>query len=143
LGTRQADPNFANVQGDRAGKSKDQIHTAANAGIYGENQLDAMENCTMVVGGRGGYAHRGVRDRFQVAPDPIGNDSGTVDDFSFSPKLGLIWRAMPSIQVYGNASGAYEPPLVLDLTVPGQINGDFRRLKAQKSWQFEVGTRGW
>jgi outer membrane receptor protein involved in Fe transport len=49
---------------------------------------------------------------------------------------------MPSMQVYGNASRAYEPPLILELTAPGQINGNLRQLKAQKSWQFEVGTRG-
>ncbi len=124
FGTRQADLNFANVQGNRGAKTKDQINEAANAGIYAENQLDATENVTIVMGGRGGYAHRGVRDRFQVDPDPIGDDSGTADYFSFSPKLGFIWRAMPSIQVYGNASGAYEPPLILELTAPGQINGD-------------------
>jgi iron complex outermembrane recepter protein len=142
FGTRQADLNFANVQGNRGAKTKDQINEAANAGIYAENQFEATDNVTVVLGGRGGYAHRGVRDRFQGDPDPIGDDSGTADYFSFSPKLGFIWRAMPSIQVYGNTSGAYEPPLILELTAPGQINGDLRQLKAQKSWQFEVGTRG-
>jgi iron complex outermembrane recepter protein len=142
FGTRQADLNFANVQGNRGAKTKDQINTAANAGVYAEQQFDATETFTVVVGGRGGYAHRGVRDRFQTEPDPIGDDSGTVDYFSFSPKLGFIWRAKPSIQVYGNASGAYEPPLILELTTPGQISGDLRQLKAQKAWQFEVGTRG-
>jgi iron complex outermembrane recepter protein len=126
FGTRQADLNFANVQGNRGAKTKDQINEAANAGIYAENQLDATDMFTMLVGGRGWYAHCGVRDRFQVDPDRIGDDSGTADYFSFSPKLGFIWRAKPSIQVYGNASGAYEPPLILELTAPGQINGDLR-----------------
>ena len=46
------------------------------------------------------------------------------------------------MQVFGNASRAYEPPLILELTAPGQIGGDLSQLKAQKSWQFEVGTRG-
>jgi iron complex outermembrane receptor protein len=142
FGTRQADLNFANVQGNRGAKTKDQINEAANAGIYAENQFEATDTFTVVVGGRGGYTHRGVRDRFQVDPDPIGDDSGTADYLSFSPKLGFIWRAMPSIQVYGNASGADEPPLILELTAPGQINGNLRQLKAPKSWQFEVGTRG-
>ena len=46
------------------------------------------------------------------------------------------------MQVYRNASQAYEPPLVLELTAPGQIKGDLRQLEAQTSWQFELGTRG-
>jgi iron complex outermembrane recepter protein len=142
FGTRQSDLNFANVQGDRGAKTKDQINSASNAGVYAEQQFDATENLTVVVGGRGGYAHREVRDRVQTEADASGDDSGTVDYFSFIPKLGFIWRTLPSIQVYGNASGAYEPPLILELTAPGQINGDLRQLKAQKSWQFEVGTRG-
>jgi iron complex outermembrane receptor protein len=46
------------------------------------------------------------------------------------------------VQVYGNISHAYEPPLILELTAPGQIGGNLRQLQAQKSWQFELGTRG-
>jgi iron complex outermembrane recepter protein len=140
--TRLADLNFANIQGNRGAKTKDQINEAANVGVYAEDQLDAGEDFTVVLGGRGQYAHRRVRDRFQTENDPKRDDSGTADYFSFAPKVGFIWKAMPNMQVYGNASRAYEPPLILELTAPGQINGDLRQLKAQKSWQFEVGTRG-
>jgi iron complex outermembrane recepter protein len=66
FGTRQADLNFANVRGDRGAKTKDQINEAANVGIYAENQIDATEALTLVIGGRGQYAHRRVRDRFQT-----------------------------------------------------------------------------
>jgi iron complex outermembrane recepter protein len=142
FGTRQADLNFANVQGNRGAKTKDQMNTAANVGLYAEEQFDATDAFTVVVGGRGQYAHRAVRDRFQTERDPTVDDSGTADFFSFSPKVGFIWRAMANTQVYGNASHAYEPPLLLELTAPGQINGNLRQLEAQRSWQFEVGTRG-
>jgi iron complex outermembrane recepter protein len=142
FGTRMADLNFANIQGNRGAKTKDQINEAANAGIYAEEQFDATETFTVVVGGRGQYAHRRVRDRFQTENDPKRDDSGTADYFSFTPKVGFLWQAMPIMQVYGNASRAYEPPLILELTAPGQINGNLRQLKAQKSWQLEVGTRG-
>jgi iron complex outermembrane recepter protein len=142
FGTRMADLNFANVQGNRGAKTKDQINKATNVGLYAEEQFDATEAFTVVLGGRGQYANRRVRDRFQTERDASPTDTGTVDFFSFSPKVGFIWKAMPDLQVYGNASHAYEPPLILELTAPGQIDGDFRQLKAQKSWQFEVGTRG-
>ena len=46
------------------------------------------------------------------------------------------------MQIYGNASRSYEPPLLLELTAPGQIGGDLSQLNPQKAWQFELGTRG-
>ena len=32
--------------------------------------------------------------------------------------------------------------MLLELTAPGQIGGNLSQLKAQRAWQFEVGTRG-
>src|SRR5207302_5493519 len=52
------------------------------------------------------------------------------------------WKVAPTVQVFANASRSYEPPLVLELTAPGQIGGELNELKAQKAWQFEVGTHG-
>jgi len=77
-----------------------------------------------------------VRDRF------VTDDSDTVDFWSVTPKVGAIWKVAPTAQVYTNASRAYEPPLLLELTAPGQVPGNLGDLKAQKAWQFEVGTRG-
>jgi iron complex outermembrane receptor protein len=79
-----------------------------------------------------------VRDRYLVN----GNQSDSTSFFGASPKVGFVWRAAPTVQVFGNASRAYEPPLLLELTAPGQIGGDLSQLEAQTSWQFEVGTRG-
>jgi len=93
---------------------------------------------TAVVGGRAQYAVREVHDRFLSD----GNQSDSVDFFSFVPKLGFVWKLAPTVQVFANASRSYEPPLILELTAPGQIGGDLSELKAQKAWQFEVGTRG-
>src|SRR5262249_52330338 len=92
----------------------------------------------LVAGGRGQYAYRSVSDRFLAD----GAQSGRVDFFDVSPKLGVVWQVTPAVQVYGNASHAYEPPLILELTAPGQLQGSLHTLKAQKAWQFEVGTRG-
>jgi iron complex outermembrane receptor protein len=104
FGTRQADLNFPNVQGDRGAKTKDQLNEVANAGIYTEEQFEATDTFTVVVGGHGQYAHRRVCDRFQTENDPKVDDSGIADYRSFTPKVGFIWQALPTMQVYGNAS---------------------------------------
>jgi iron complex outermembrane receptor protein len=138
FGTRQIDVNFANNRGNRGAKTKDQLNVANNIAGYVEEQLDLTAAFTAVAGGRINYAIREVRDRFEAN----GNQSDAVDFFSASPRAGFVWKVAPTIQVFGNASHAHEPPALLELTAPGQIGGNLSQLAAQKSWQFEVGTRG-
>jgi iron complex outermembrane receptor protein len=140
--TRQIDVNFVNRLGNRGPRTKDQINIATNVGVYAEEQFDITPVVTAVVGGRGQYAVRTVRDRFLTDGDPDRDDSGSVDFLSLSPKVGLVVKVSPEAQVYANASHAYEPPLLLELTAPGQLQGDLGQLDAQKAWQLEVGTRG-
>jgi len=138
FGTRQIDVNFVNNRGNRGAKNKDQLNIANNIAGYLEEQLDLTSTFTAVAGGRVNYATREVRDRFEAN----GNQSDAVDFLSASPRAGFVWKVTPTVQVFGNASHAYEPPLLLELTAPGQIGGNLGQLAAQKSWQFEVGTRG-
>ena len=138
--TRQVDVQFPTVLGERgAGKLRNQINTALNLALYAEEQLDVLPALTAIVGARLQYAKREVRDRHLVN----GNQSGDIDYVSFVPRLGVVGRPSRDVQIYANASYAYEPPLILELTAPGQLNTrNLGLLEAQKAWQFEVGTRG-
>jgi iron complex outermembrane receptor protein len=138
LSTNQLDANFANVLGRRGARTKDQLNQATNVALYAEEQLDVTPAVTLVVGAREQWAYRAVRDRFLAN----GNQSGDVDFFAFVPRAGAIVRLSDAIQVYGNASYAYEPPLILELTAPGQIGANLNALEPQTAWQFELGTRG-
>ncbi len=138
FGTRQNDAQFQNVNGDHGAMIKNQVNITNTYGMYAENQHDIVPTVSLVAGGRLQVTYDAVRDRFLSN----GNQSDTTSFFGASPKLGFVWRAAPTIQVFGNASRAYEPPLMLELTAPGQIGGDLSQLQAQTSWQFEVGTRG-
>jgi iron complex outermembrane recepter protein len=136
FGTRQNDAQFVNNLGNRGAQTVDRINAASNYGIYAEEQFDVTPALTLVAGARGQYAVRSVRDRFGT------DDTDLVDFWSLSPRAGVVWKAGPTAQVYANASHAYEPPLLLELTAPGQIPGNLGQLAAQKAWQFEIGTRG-
>ena len=136
--TRQIDANLENLNGHRGAVTKDQLNISTNVGVYAEDQFDVTPTFTAVVGGRAQYAVREVRDRFLSD----GNQSDSVDFFSFAPKFGFVWKVAPTVQIFGNASRSYEPPLMLELTAPGQIGGNLSQLEAQKAWQFELGTRG-
>ena len=136
FGTRQNDAQFVNDLGRRGAQTVDRINAAGNYAAYAEEQFDVNPGLTLVAGARAQYAVRSVRDRFGT------NDTDLVDFASLSPKAGVVWKGSPEAQVYANASHAYEPPLLLELTAPGQIPGNLGQLAAQKAWQFEVGTRG-
>jgi len=145
FGTRQIDVNFTNVTGTPPAKTKNQINVADSVGFYVEDQFDVTPAVTAVVGGRVHYSIRSVRDRMiknDGAGDRDGNDSDSVDFFAVSPRVGFVWRPAKTVQVYGNASHSYEPPLLLELTAPGQLQGKLGQLAAQKAWQLELGTRG-
>jgi iron complex outermembrane receptor protein len=136
--TNQTDTNLVNNRARRGPVTKNQLNQATNVALYAEEQLDVLPTLTAIVGAREQWAYRSVRDRFLANS----NQSGDVDYFSFVPRFGAIGRLTKDIQVYGNASYAYEPPLILELTAPGSLTGNLNALEPQKAWQFEVGTRG-
>ena len=138
FGTRQIDAQFQNDAGQLPNMMKNQFNIADTVGLYGENQFDVTRAFTLVLGGRAQYSIREVRDRFLTD----GNQSDSVDFLSFTPTLGFVARPAPNVQVYANASRAYEPPLLLEITAPGNVPGNLSQLKAQKAWQLELGTRG-
>jgi iron complex outermembrane receptor protein len=144
FGTRQIDTNITNVSGAPAVLTKNQLNIAHALGLYAEDQFDVTPAFTAVLGGRLQYSIRTVRDRFMrdAAGDIDANDSDSVDFLAVSPRAGFVWRVAPTAQIYGNASHSYEPPLLLELTAPGQLQGNLSQLEAQKAWQFELGTRG-
>jgi iron complex outermembrane receptor protein len=138
-GTRELDLNFQNAYSGRHGaKTKDQINWATNVGAYFEEQFDLTPTLMLLGGGRLEYARRSVDDNFLSN----GDSTDDVDYFSFTPKMGFVWKAVPTVQVFGNISRSYEVPLLLELTAPGQIGGDLSKLNPQRAWQFELGTRG-
>jgi iron complex outermembrane receptor protein len=137
FGTRQIDVQLQNDELQPPTETQNQYNIANNIGVYAEEQLDVLPALTAIVGGRGQYSIREVRNRLVTD-----NSVDSVDFLGFTPRLGVIGRPAPNIQVFANASRAYEPPLLLELTAPGQLGGSLDQLRPQTSWQFEVGTRG-
>ena len=136
FGTRQNDSQFQNLgDAERGVQSRDNVNSVYTLGWYAEEQLDLTSALTLVLGGRLQYTREAVRGR---------HPSETQDTtfFGISPKAGVIYRVNPTVQIYANASKSYEPPLLLELTAPGNVPGSIEDLDAQRAWQFEVGTRG-
>ncbi|MGH9914388.1 MAG: TonB-dependent receptor domain-containing protein, partial [Pyrinomonadaceae bacterium] len=131
--------HFENINGGRGERTKLFDAQAVNYGIYFENQLDISPIFTIVAGGRMDWATRRFDDHFLTDGDQ--SDRRTYQ--AFSPKLGFVWRPREDVQLFGNVSRSYEPPLLLELTSFASFDAaGFIPLEAQDTWQYEIGTRG-
>jgi iron complex outermembrane receptor protein len=145
FGTRMNDAQQQNLGNAVAGPLiKNQYANSFSYGWYAEEVFTVTPAVSLIAGGRLQYSVREVRDRLFNDPftDVDGNDSGRVSYFGGTPKVGVIWQVTPTVQVYGNASRAFQPPILLELTAPGQIPGTLQDLQPTTAWQFEIGTRG-
>lgn len=135
LGT-QEQRNLANLGGDGGDVLSFHGARSENLGFYFDNQLDLRDNLTLSVGGRFDSALRRYTDFFTSDGDRSGERRFTV----FSPKVGVSWQASNMVQVFGNFSRSYEPPVMLELI---SFGGDtMLPLNAQDTWQAEIGMRG-
>ncbi|MCS6925947.1 MAG: TonB-dependent receptor [Candidatus Binatia bacterium] len=137
-GTRQIEQFFRNIRGNHGAQIRDQTNKATNFAGYVNEEFNLTDTLALIAGGQLLYAGRSVSDHFLQD----GDSSGSASFFNFSPKVGFVWTVAPPMQVYGNVSRAYEVPLLLELTAPGQLGKSIRQLRAQRAWQFEIGTRG-
>jgi iron complex outermembrane receptor protein len=107
--------------------------------VYADDHLSLTEALTLVAGGRVEYARESVTGA-NFAQD--GDRTGAQNFTAFNPRVGFLYQLTPAVQLFGNASRAYEPPALLEATSPENLMGGLGDLKAQKAWQFELGTRG-
>lgn len=128
---------FENNSGVRGAQAAHFDWVATNYGFYFENQYDVTSKFTFVAGGRADFSRRRNTDFFLSD----GDNSDQRRYRSLTPKIGFVWRAKENVSVFANISRSYEPPLILELTSFSFTPG-FLPLKAQDTWQTEIGTRG-
>jgi iron complex outermembrane receptor protein len=153
----QHQTRFVNINGSIGAITQNAYLRTTYFGTYAENQFDATDDFTLVVGGRWDYSGRqGNVQNFspvggfpfpQTLPSALANTRQPLAHFdAINPKLGFVYRTSPTSQLYFNASRAYEAPLNLELlssvNADGSPNTGFLNLDAQRAWQFELGHRG-
>src|SRR5699024_6633542 len=57
-----------------------------------------------------------------------------------SPKLGLLWQVSRPVQVFGNVSRSFEPPVLQEFN--DAYDNSHVKLDAQSATTIELGTRG-
>jgi iron complex outermembrane receptor protein len=151
----QHQTRFVNINGSIGAMTQNAFLRSTYFGTYAEDQFDATEMLTLVIGGRWDYSGRQgnvqtfspVGPPIQTAPSTLTNTQQPLVHFdAINPKIGFVYRTTPTSQLYFNASRAYEAPLNLELmssvNADGSVNTGFLNLDAQRAWQFELGHRG-
>lgn len=139
--------NYANASSPQRGILRaDAKEKANNVEVFAENSFYLREDLVLIAGAQAGYAKRELEDQLLVDPPAFGfpdknsDDSGSNSYRFFNPKIGFLWQAAPTAQVFGNVSKATEVPTFSELNTTFQP--DFNDLKAQRALTVELGTRG-
>lgn len=120
--------------GRKGSLNKDVHDESMTAELFAEDQFALTPTLNLVVGAQAVHARRRAVDDFADSAELTAKN--TKDYTGFSPKLGLVWQATDTVQLYGNVSRSYEPPTDIEFT-----NG-LRELDAQEAITVELGTRG-
>jgi iron complex outermembrane receptor protein len=101
--------------------------------------LDLGERVRVSAGIRGDRVRFRVDDAFLADGDQSGDDTFS----ALSPQLGAVFTLSDSVDLYTNASTAFETPTTTELASPGGAGGFNTALDAQRAWSLEAGLRAW
>lgn len=111
---------------------------ALTAQVYFENHFPLLPSLDLVIGSQFAYAIRRDRgvDHTATPATPFTRDE---DYYGANPKLGLVWTAAKGVQIFGNVSRSFQPPVLFAFNNPARPG---TLLDAETATTVEVGTRG-
>ncbi|HWK54966.1 MAG TPA: TonB-dependent receptor [Hyphomicrobiales bacterium] len=127
---------FINLPGAVKGAlAASMVDESGNVSFYVENSLFVQPELALIGGVQYLDASRERRDRFLEN----GNQSGRKNYDLWSPRIGLLWDAGPTWQLFANISRSAEIPTydANSFATPANAN-----LDAQRATTYEIGTRG-
>ena len=127
---------YANVEGRRGERTTDQDEDVSSYGVYVQNALEIAGNMTLTLGARFD------RVDYEVDDNTGGDGSGNTEFDELSPMIGLVWRAGPGINLYGNVARSFDPPTTTELANPRGTSGFNTDLRPQKATNYEIGAKG-
>jgi iron complex outermembrane receptor protein len=130
---------WLNVSGARGARTNQSEQDARSTEWYAESQLDLWSATTLSLGVQHIRASRRLYDKFiaGTSADRVSESFDLVYSGT-NPKLGLLHRIAPGVQLFANISRSFEPPSFAELS--GGLRPVLNR--AQKATTVELGSRG-
>lgn len=133
--------NFGNV----GALQRDEDNTVSNFDQFAQAEWAIAEKWVV----SGGVRHTVVKfeseDHF-IVPGTNGDDSGSLEFSQTTPVLGLVFKATPTLNIYGNVGKGFETPTFAELayrSTSALVNGFNFDLKPAESTNYEVGVKAY
>jgi iron complex outermembrane receptor protein len=126
---------FSNDFGIRGALTTNQEENVTSYGIFLQDEFGIMKKLGLTFGARYDTLKYKVGDK-------IGSGSGSLTFDQLSPMIGLIWKVMPILNVYGNISTSFEPPTTTEFANPDGPTGFNQELEPQTATNYEIGVKG-
>jgi iron complex outermembrane receptor protein len=128
---------YLNLAGRRAGgPTADADQKALNLEAYVEDRFHLTPTLTFSAGGKL------IADRRRLADKLAPARSGDKTFRGFDPRIGLLWQATPSAQLFADITRSRDVPDFTDLSQVNTAGASFTPLRAQRAWTYEAGARG-
>ena len=128
---------YVNIQGQPGRLTAYGRQEARNLEAFVDNRFWLTNDLALVAGAKW-FRHE--RDFTNLFTAPI--RQGSRDYEGVNPKVGLLYRATPDVQVFANLTRSRDVPDFSDLAQSNLSGLTFVPLEAQKAWTAEIGTRG-
>lgn len=128
---------YVNVAGRKVGGPTAKAdQRALNLDGYLEDRLFVRPGLALV-GGLKAFSERRELDNL-LAPAR----SGDVTFRGLNPRVGVLWQASPSLQLFADATRSQDVPDFSDLAQTNTSGPSFVPLRTQRAWTYEAGARG-
>lgn len=147
--------------GDIGALKRNEDNTTTQSGVYGQGEWRAADNWNLIGGVR--YTRVDIRskDKFicltqgalcSGATLPVNitgpgvkrfnpDDSGKADFSAWTPALGVVWKALPQLNIYGNVGRSFETPTLIEMAYRNVGSGLNFELRPSRSRHMEVGAK--
>lgn len=125
------------------GLNRNEDNISKNFDQYAQGKLSLLENLDLHAGVRHTRVNLTVRDKFLTGTSANGNNSGSVEYEKTNPVVGLIWKALPALNLYANYGQGFETPTFVEAayTTSGANSTPNLTLKPSESQNYEVGAK--
>ncbi len=132
--------NFNNVNGEPGETLRlNQDENVTSVGPYIQEEIDILDQLTLVLGGR----YDNVRFKVEDFLTSNGDDTGSRTFDQVTGRFGLIYRPINDVSIYANISQSFETPSTTELVNrPDDLGGLNPDIEPQKAVNYEIGVKG-
>ena len=132
---------YINNNGISAALKRDEDNTVMNTDVYGQLEWKFAPRWSASAGVRHNHVSFSSKDYFIRVGNP--NDSGSVGYSNTSPVGGIVFNALPNLNIYANVGRGFETPTLIELAYrPGGATGLNLALQPATSLHKEIGVKG-